>query len=237
MQLYLVRHGESFNNALEEGVSRVFDPPLTEKGEQQAQLVAAHLSSGGAAPDKMGTAGDVQNQDGYGINRIFCSAMLRTLQTTAPIGKALGIDPEIWLDVHEEGGIWLDDGNGPVGHPGITRSEIEDRFPGFVVPDKITEKGWWNRPLETQDQWKARAARVAKALHEDYSATNDKIAIINHGGFANDLLHALFQNADLDEIYFSHQNTAITRIDFEDAGHVRMRYMNRVNHLPTELVS
>jgi broad specificity phosphatase PhoE len=237
MQLYLVRHGESFNNALKKDVARVCDPPLTEKGEKQADLVGAHLGSAGVSPEQMGSAGDVQNQDGYGINRIFCSAMLRTLQTTAPIGKALGIDPEIWLDVHEEGGIWLTEADGTVGYPGITRSEIEDRFPGFVIPDTITESGWWNRPIETQEQWKARAARVAKTLHEQHADTDDRIAIVNHGGFANDLLHALFQNAELDEIYFSHQNTAITRIDFEDGGHVRMRYMNRVNHLPMELVS
>ena len=226
MELYLIRHGQSQNNAWEGTGQRVADPPLTEIGHKQAQLVGGYLN-----------ASEQTTGYGYAFEELYCSAHLRTLQTTEPIADALGLTPEVWLDVHEEGGIWLDDGNGPVGHPGITRSEIEDRFPGFVVPDKITEKGWWNRPLETQDQWKARAARVAKALHEDYSATNDKIAIINHGGFANDLLHALFQNADLDEIYFSHQNTAITRIDFEDEGHIRMRYMNRVNHLTMDLVS
>jgi broad specificity phosphatase PhoE len=237
MQLYLVRHGESFNNALKEGESRVCDPPLTEKGEKQAELVAAHLSSYGLPDGEMGSAGEVQNQGGYGINRIFCSAMLRTLQTTAPIASALGIDPEIWLDVHEEGGIWLEEASGPVGYPGMKKDEIEDRFPGFVIPDGLTEAGWWNRPVETQAQWKERAASVARVLLKKYAGSDDRIAIVNHGGFSNDLLHALFQNAELDEIYFSHQNTAITRLDFEDEGQVRMRYMNRVIHLPPELVS
>ena len=40
MELYIIRHGQSTNNALGEDITnRVMDAPLTDLGHQQAQLV------------------------------------------------------------------------------------------------------------------------------------------------------------------------------------------------------
>ncbi|MDA0747052.1 MAG: histidine phosphatase family protein, partial [bacterium] len=158
MELYLIRHGQSFNNALKDSSQRVCDPPLTEIGVAQAERAGEYLKAASAAPGSLEVAADVQNKTGYVFTRIFCSAMLRTLQTTLPIARALDMRPEIWLDVHEEGGIWRDagDGQGPIGYSGLVRGEIEAQFPGFVIPDEITEKGWWNRPAETKEEWTVR---------------------------------------------------------------------------------
>ena len=98
MQLYLVRHGESSNNALgtedasydEYMATRSPDPVLTRTGERQAELVAAHLA-----------------EAGYDITELHCSAMMRAMQTAEPIGKALGILPSVWIDIHEHGGMFL----------------------------------------------------------------------------------------------------------------------------------
>ena len=95
MELYLIRHGQSQNNAWGDNEKRVADPTLTEMGHEQAQRVAEHVRDA----DQLG----VEPGEGYGFDRLFCSAMLRTLQTTAPIAQALGLTPEIWLDWHEEG--------------------------------------------------------------------------------------------------------------------------------------
>jgi len=217
MELYLIRHGQSFNNAQDDSANRVCDPPLTEAGHEQAKRVAAHLRDGD-----------------YGLEQIYCSAMLRTLQTIAPIAETLELTPELWIDVHEEGGIWLDEGNGPVGFPGMRRSEIEGQFPGFVVPDEITEEGWWNRPQESQGALQTRALRVAQALKSRVDGTDLRLGIVTHGAFANALLQALISGGALAGVYFGHHNTAISRVDFVD-GMVRPRFLNRVEHLPQEL--
>ncbi len=37
--------------------------------------------------------------------------------------------------------------------------------------------------------------------------------------------------------YFQHYNTAITRIDLTERDRVIVRYLNRVDHLPAEMIS
>ncbi|MDP6042806.1 MAG: histidine phosphatase family protein [Candidatus Latescibacteria bacterium] len=223
MELYLIRHGQSFNNAHEGTNTRVADPPLTEIGQAQAQLVADFLKTAEQTEDC-----------GYKISELFCSAMLRTLQTTAPIAKVLGLTPTIWLDVHEECGIWLDEGDGPVGHSGLTRKEIEAQFPGFVIPNGVTDDGWWNRPKETYAEAIVRARRVADEILDRDLDSDCHLAIVTHGAFANIFIQVLLGQDPLEAVYFGHYNTGISRIDFV-GGMIRPRYLNRVEHLVPHL--
>ncbi len=237
MQLYLVRHGQSSNNSLADGVERVMDPPLTEIGLKQATLVARHLAeepdkdprSEGGTPSASLGAGSA----GYGITRLFTSAMHRCLQTSVPIAKALDLDPEIWIDVHEECGIWLD---GVETLPGMSRSEIADQFPRVVIPNEIGEEGWWNRPRETEAEWLARARRVADKLWCDYADTNERLAVVAHAGFIKDLVSALIAGGPLHSATLSFQNTSVTRLSFVE-GRLVIGYLNRVEHLSGEWVT
>ena len=213
------------------------DPALTEIGRAQADRLARYLTAAGDGAEPFHNAALQQNCAGFEFDRIFSSPMLRAIQTAAPVGRAMGIRPEIWIDIHEDGGIWLDegDGRGEVGYPGLTRSEIEARFPDFVVPEAITDEGWWNRPAEIKAEWRARARRVASVLHECFAGTAERLALVCHGGFANDLLHAVFAGMP-DGIYFENPNTAISRLDFNGKGWVHVRYLSRVAHLTPELI-
>jgi len=239
MELYLIRHGQSHNNGLADGVGRVCDPPLTDTGQVQAARVATHLSREAGDLDLQTDAQAAQNCRGYGITRLFCSPMLRALQTTEPIAEGLQLRPHVWPDVHEQYGIWLDhdDGKGPVGLPGLSRSEIADRFPEYDLPDEIGEGGWWNRPVETEAQWRTRAVRVAGELRARFSSTNEGIAVVGHGGFTDELMHELIGRAALPWVRFGIQNTGITRLDFEEGEVLRVRYVNRVIHLTPELTT
>lgn len=233
MELYIVRHGQSFNNALEgTNGERVCDPPLTEVGETQAKLIATHLES------NIEKSGNLE-KTGFGITRIFCSAMLRALQTTAPIAESLKIHPEVWIDVHEQGGIWLEDREvqSPREYPGLTRREIEERFPEYLLPREITNEGWWNRPAEIPEQWISRADRVARQLRDEYAQTDEHIALVTHGGFTDNLLQALFQTGDINVVYYGHHNTGVSRISFLGGHRLEVRYLNRVEHLSHELVT
>ena len=234
-QIYLIRHGQSSNNAIADQRQRTADPGLTHSGHAQAQRVARHLKEQADKTDlRDGRSGVV----GHGIERLYCSAMLRTLQTAQPIGAALGLAPEVWLDVHESGGIWLDsqDGRGPIGHAGVRRSELAARFPGFRVPDAVTESGWWNRPFERPEQMVARAARVADAIRSRLAQAEGRSAIVSHGTFLNMLIAHLTAGGPVAGVFFSNHNTAISRLDFDD-DRVMLRYLNRIDHLPPELVT
>ncbi|MGA1199481.1 MAG: histidine phosphatase family protein [Candidatus Latescibacterota bacterium] len=223
MELYLIRHGQSQNNAWGDSDKRVADPALTEIGHQQAQLVADHVRD----------ADQLEAGKGYGFDRLFCSAMLRTLQTTAPIAKALNLTAEIWLDWHEEGGIWLEEDGETKGFPGLTRKEVEEQFPNFKIPDTFAHDGWWNRSRETLDEMAERAKRVAAVIENEFVGQEIRIACVTHGAFANVLIQTLVSGGVLPGVYFGHYNTGISRIDFADM--VRPRFINRTEHLPVLL--
>ena len=232
MELYIIRHGQSTNNALGTEEGRSHDPELTEIGHKQAAAVADHLGNG-ACPDEV-----AEGRQGYQIERLYCSAMHRALQTAQPIGEALGLQPEVWVDIHESGGIYLDDDNGgTVGYPGLNRAEIAQHFPGYVLPDRVTEKGWWTRNRESLTECMGRAVMVAGDLTKRSKHSDERVAIVSHGMFVNLLIKALFSQLPAPGLYYWHYNTAITRIDFSPDGSMVLRYLNRVNHLTPELIT
>ncbi len=104
----------------------------------------------------------------YGVTSLYCSPMYRSLQTTEPIGAALGIVPKIWVDIHERGGMYRDRGgaSGATVCPGMTREEIRQRFPCMDVPAAITEDGCWHSAYEDISTCAGRPNRVASEMLE-----------------------------------------------------------------------
>lgn len=237
MELIIIRHAQSTNNALADERRRVSDPPLTELGERQADILARHLATGRELEPSASVA-NTYKQRGYGVTRLYCSPMWRALQTAYYIGQALELTPEVWIDLHEKGGIFLDheDGHGPVGYPGKTRAKIQAAFPSYVLPEGITEHGWWNREFEDWPACHERAIKVAEELRM-LPASDERIALVSHGGFMDALLKALFKQLPDRHLFYYHYNTAISRIDFHSDGNLGVRYLNRLSHLPLELIS
>lgn len=241
MDLYLIRHAQSYNNALPDERERVCDPDLTDLGRRQAELLAIHLATGRdlhPQPTRPWNAPFSANGHGYGIQRLFTSAMRRALQTARPIGRALGLRPEVWLDIHEHGGIWLDHGPeiGILGHGGITRSELQAGFPDYLVPDEITEEGWWHGGQESLEAAAGRAARVAATLRS-WAPSDEKIAIITHGAFATLLLRAILGEPVVQPVYYHLDNASISLIRFRANGEISVRYLNRLDHLPPDMIT
>jgi broad specificity phosphatase PhoE len=176
------------------------------------------------------------------IARLYVSPMLRALQTAQPISRALGLAPEVWVDIHEHGGVFTGNpemGN-VVGYTGLTRAEIAAQFPSYRVADGIGAEGWWVGGYEEMDICYARACRVAErlyALAAEYE--NATIALVTHGTFLDTLMHALFVPNEPygNRVHFSHLNTAVSRLDFGKGRRVALRYMNRTDHLPVELIT
>jgi 2,3-bisphosphoglycerate-dependent phosphoglycerate mutase len=244
VELYIIRHAQSTNNTLPDMRNRVKDPALTELGYRQAEIVAQHLASGTNLVPLMGATEEdtsVRQRQGYGLTRLYCSAMLRALQTAKPIGEALDLAPQVWVDIHEHGGIFLDHGDegGLVGYPGQTRTEILAEFPNYILPDEVSEDGWWNKGFEEWPICQGRAIKVASELRHMAREVdeNERIAMVSHGGFIDALLKALSNQLPAPHLSYHHYNTAISRIDIYRDGHLALRYLNRVPHLTPELIS
>jgi len=111
MQLYYIRHAQSFNNALyaiNGSLSeRSDDPELTEVGIQQAKILAGFL--GRNTTDNQIDPNDTQNISGFHITHIYTSLMVRAVATGVWIARQLDLPLYGWVDLHEWGGVYLED--------------------------------------------------------------------------------------------------------------------------------
>ncbi|MEP7199262.1 MAG: histidine phosphatase family protein [Chloroflexota bacterium] len=242
MQLYLVRHGQSSNNHLYDQTGgsqgRIDDPPLTDIGQQQAARVAQFLARPNG--EAVNPSRDWHNANGFAITHVYASLMIRAVATGSAVARALGLPLVAWDDLHECGGVYLDDveTGEKVGQSGKERAYFAHHHPDVILPDGATERGWYNRPFETSDQCQSRAQRVVRDLLARHGANDDRVVMITHGDFYNHLLAALLNTPGPHDSghWFVLNNVAITRIDFHD-NRVLPVYLNRVDFLPRELVT
>ncbi len=243
MELYIIRHAQSTNNIsmIYNPEEREADPPLTELGLKQAQALGEYLKREPSPETWIDHPVQWKERgESWGITQLYCSPMQRTLQTCQPVAEALRLDPQVWIDLHEHGGIHHNsgDGRGEVGQPGLTRGAIEAAFPGYRLPAGVTEHGWYRAEQGMEDlaTCQGRAIRVAEVLRHQ-ADSHERIALVTHGMFINCLLKALLNMLPNDHLYFVHYNTAITRVDFYPDETIGLRFVNRVSHLPLELLS
>jgi broad specificity phosphatase PhoE len=243
MELFIIRHGQSSNNALTDDSQRTFDPILTDLGKQQAERLAQFLADRRNRDVEFNTGSGFASdagEHGFGITHLYCSAMHRAMQTAAPVSKALGLPVEIWPDIHEQGGMYLERDGSAIGYPGKTRAEILTEFPDYVLPASITDAGWYDaaRGYEETYTGAGRAIKVVMELRRRAAGefSGARIALITHGTFIDLMLKALLGQLPNRSYFFTHYNTAITRVDFS-GEYLLMRYINRVDHLPHEMIS
>ncbi len=239
MQLYFIRHGQSQNNALyasgQPVTYRTHDPELTEIGRQQAELLAAHLAQTGPAPSPDGR--DPQNRAGYGLTHLYTSLMVRSVATGTILAARLGLPLHAWVDWHEEGGLFLETEPGVFEEkPGYGRDYFARAYPALGLPETLTDAGWWGRGLEPQAERPLRARRVLADLLERHGGTDDRVAVISHGGFFNHFMAALLGLNPPYPLHFHMNNTAIARLNLTPAGR-HVGYQNRCEHLPAELIT
>ena len=89
-------------------------------------------------------------------------------------------------------------------------------------------------------------ARVVGPTYNEHAATlrawatareGERIALVSHGTFLDALIKALFGQDFASQLYYTHYNTAISRIDFTPKGFLLLRYLNRTEHLSPELIT
>ncbi len=206
MKVYLIRHAQSWNNALPEE-DRVEDPGLTELGTLQAQRLAERIAE-------------------LELTRLYVSPFLRTLLTAAPLASATGLSPHVRIDIHEVGGCYGGYGRSMVGRPGMNRREIMARFPSYNFHDDLPEEGWWgSRPRECHDQAAKRARQVMAWLQSNYGATDHRVGIVTHADFKSSFLEQ-FHPEFLETPY----NTSVTTLSVEPQS-IQLVTYNQVSHL------
>jgi 2,3-bisphosphoglycerate-dependent phosphoglycerate mutase len=227
IQLILIRHAQSANNALPES-QRVPDPGLTELGYYQADALADFLQS---RPP----------------THLYCSAFRRALETTRPIVKKLQITPEVRWDLFEQGGCYegyLPGQTKP--YAGMGRTQIQASFGDWTIDSKIHDDGWYHgHPLESDEMAIARADRVAYWFTHEIvpdmleRSLPSRIACVIHADFKVLLLQSLMKFATRDSrakfdsfnrLGQEPWNTSITELDWR-AGHWQLASLNQVPHL------
>ncbi len=236
MHLYLIRHGQSTNNYLystQEGeAGRSFDPELTELGQCQAQYLADYLSTWQNGPDPFC----------FAITHLYCSPMLRAVDTGLPPAQALGLPLTAWKDLHEGGGLYLLDAETGecVGQPGPDRAAMAQRFPGLVWPPEMGDGPWWNRPADEEPEERMPRARrvLAELLRRHPAESSDNVVFFTHAAFSNYFMAALLGlQESRAPVWFSLYNTAITGFEFRPEREVRVLFQNRLTHLPADMIS
>ena len=213
MELYLIRHAQSRNNALPEE-QRIEDPGLTEVGQQQAEFLARWIPT-------------------LNLTKVITSPFLRALKTAERVHQATNLVPEVRTAIHELGGCCSGYPEiGMVGRPGMKRTEIEQQFPAFQVSDEIDGEGWWrSQPYETREQARQRAARVLQQTRQEFGHTSHRVAYVTHADFK--LLFLEHIHAEPLDVPC---NASVTKVVIS-ADECRLVDHNCVQHLPADLIA
>jgi broad specificity phosphatase PhoE len=156
IRLLLVRHGESTWNAVSRWQGQA-DPPLSPFGERQAEDAGARLA-------EIAT-----------ITAVWASNLVRARRTGDLIAQRLGIAQvrEEPLLRERDVGAWS----------GLTRDEIEERWPGYLAARRSPPD------FEGDDELLARA-RAGLAAAVDGSGPGD-VLVVTHGGVIRTIERAL----------------------------------------------
>jgi 2,3-bisphosphoglycerate-dependent phosphoglycerate mutase len=241
MRLFFIRHGQSQNNALwaHNGteIDRVSDPEITDIGHRQLQATARFLDFCLTSDISMGSDPSCGTETGNVI--LFCSLMTRAIQSASIIAERLNLPVYAHLDIHESGGMYLDDlENGVrIGQRGLSKTEIDVKYPHVLLPAGMNPEGWWNRPFEEREMRRDRVSKVLSWLKGTYGSTTDTIILVSHAGFYNYFMReVLGMNHDAYNVWFEFFNGAATLFNFDEEN-INVFYSNRFDFMPMDIVT
>lgn len=174
------------------------DPPLSPRGEWQAQRVAQRLH---AEP----------------VDAIYVSSLTRTHQTAAPLAQRLGMSASVEPDLRE---VFLGEFEG-----GLFRKMSADGHPAVL---EMRRTGDWGAipGAETNEQLRTRSVAVIDRLAEKHA--DQLIVVVCHGGVIATLVgHAMGQpawmyggvrNASMSHVVVTEDRWMLR--SFNDAAHV-----------------
>ena len=147
--LLLARHGET-TWTREKRWQGHADPPLNARGREQARALASELA-------------DVR------LDAIYASDLRRSAETAAIVAEARQMDIRFDSELRENDfGDWT----------GLTRDEVERRFPEGALLRKSGRKGW--NGGESYEEMADRVVRAAAAIAAAHP--EEHVLVVTHNG-------------------------------------------------------
>lgn len=226
MELYLIRHAESANNALP-SYERVEDPSLTPVGRLQADHLADWLST---------LRADV----------LITSPFRRTLETVRPVLDKTDHSLRVWHNVFERGGCYRGwEASNFRGAMGMGRSDVLRTLGSHAdqteLDSTIEESGWWGgKPRETDDEAVQRAKEVCVRLCESFTEPQrdspQRVLLLIHADLKRLMLTEMFDGSVDVTGLGPIRNAGITKVN-RIGGRWQLDYFNSVTHLPAKLIT
>jgi broad specificity phosphatase PhoE len=151
-RVLLVRHGQSEWNAVGRWQGQA-DPPLSDVGRAQARAAASSLGA---------------------LDAIFASDLQRAAETAAIISGELGVGPVVVdPDLRErDAGEWS----------GLTRAEIDERYPGYLGSSPSFAAGAERRPPGWEPDGSVLERALRALAHIGEAVDGGHVLAVTHGG-------------------------------------------------------
>lgn len=165
MKLLILRHGEALDD-IEDCYGGVADFPLTDKGREQARVLARGLN-------------------GHGVQAVFSSPLARARETAEIIAGEL----EPRLDVMVVSDLMERNSYGVLS--GVNKARAATIF-AHVLRDLKEKPGYSREPLLGAEDFDQFVARVRRAFMQVIDAarqrTHERVVVVSHGTFIRVLL-------------------------------------------------
>ncbi|MBO4390466.1 MAG: histidine phosphatase family protein [Lachnospiraceae bacterium] len=192
-RIFLIRHGQQSSRLCNVNVG------LSPQGISQAELVAKRLTT-------------------YGIEELYCSELIRAIETAEIIGKEIGLTPVVKPDLQE-----IDFG----GFEGLSDKQIVEQYGDL----RYRIEYGMQEDLHYPDGENGREAgeRIRKALTALTKEGHGRIAVVTHGCAMRCFLAGLFGESYAQKYQFSRimENCSITELVY-DPKHDRFN-LERLN--------
>jgi broad specificity phosphatase PhoE len=184
-RLMLVRHGQSTWNR-EHRIQGQLDPPLSEKGRRQAELLANRLA-------------------GHRFAAFYSSDLQRAFETAESIGDSIGVRPAPTPGLRE---IFLGEWEG------LRAGELAVRFPEAWARWN-TKPDWDLVPGgEGAAAFEARVEAALDAILDRHP--HEDVLVVTHGGVIQVALHRVIGRSSQGLFAFKIQNASISLIERSD---------------------
>jgi broad specificity phosphatase PhoE len=206
LKLFLIRHGESQGNASRQWQGWL-DVPLTERGREQAQRLAAWLERWSVEQSEP-------------IAAVHSSTLIRAYQTASFLARRCGVPLVLDKRLRErnigalEGLMWPEvEARYPELARIIRQREAIPALPGGESPFQLAERVW---------------QAVEDIAHG--RAQGESVAVVSHGGALNAYFNRLLGRGDDMPFLFRLDNTALSIVEIQDARR-RIALVNGLYHL------
>jgi broad specificity phosphatase PhoE len=202
--LFLIRHGRSdFDSTEMSATARgdQWDPPLSDEGHRQAELLAIRLR--------------VMEFDPVAV---YCSPLRRTRETVAPYAESDGIDVVFDEDLVEAHiGGW----------EGLPFEEIVASDADLVHRIRNQQTIWGHAPGgESERDFRARVVTALDSILADHP--DGDVVVVAHGGVINAFCAEVLGLPN--SMFFLPENTSINSVVIE-GDRRQVRFLNDIAHL------